>query len=332
MKSQRLFAAILCVVLCSQIVRAQDMDAAITKLTEDVATKIKENGNKKVTVLDFTDLEGNSSELGKYIADQVTVDFVMTKRDFSVLDRANRKKIMEEHKLNASGLVNPETAKQLGMFSGVDALIIGTITPVGKNINVAVKVITTETSEVVGGAKAKFEADETVQKLTSKPINEASSNAGGSDEPKPKPVIAKTLGDLRVDLESLRIVDKRGYLLTMTLTNLNPKKSIWVAVRMSTSTMLTGSLTDADGFQYIGSSGDVTGIAADSLQHDGFFNPSEMKPGESFPCTVKLRSYAGRPPTAGQCVLHLDFLLGYNFSGNFGGAVSKSLQAKMQTE
>jgi hypothetical protein len=68
------------------------------------------------------------------------------------------------------------------------------------------------------------------------------------------------------------------------------------------------------------------------LQYDGFFKPSEIKPGESFPCTVKLRSYAGRPPTAGQCNLHLDFLLGYNFSGNFGSAVSKSLQAKMETD
>jgi curli biogenesis system outer membrane secretion channel CsgG len=330
MKIHRLFAVILCAVLCGQIVRAQDMDAAITKLTEDVAAKIKENGNKKVTVLDFTDLEGSSSELGKYIAEQLTVDFVMTKRDFAVLDRANRKRILEELKLNVSGLVNPENAKKLGSFSGVDALIFGTITPVGTNINVTVKIITTDTSEVVGGAKAKFQTDDTVQKLTSKPATDAGD--AGADEAKPKPAIVKTLGDLRVDLESLRMVNNHEYLLTLTLTNLNAKKSIWVAVRMNNSTMLTGNLTDADGAQYTGSAADVTGIAADSLQYDGFFKPSEIKVGESFPCTVKLRSYAGRPPTAGQCILQLDFLLGYNFSGNFGSAVSKSLQAKMETD
>lgn len=332
MKTYRFYAVILCALLCYRISSAQDMDAAITKLTEDVAAKIKENGNKKVTVLDFTDLEGHSNELGKYVAEQITVDFVMTKRPFAVLDRANQKKLLEELKLNASGLVNPENAKKLGMFSGVDALIFGTITPLGKNMNVTVKIITAETSEIIGGAKTKFEADETVQKLTSKPTSDVSGDNHPSSEPKPKPTIVKTLGELRVELESLRIVNNREYLITMTLTNLNARKSIWAAVSMSTSTMLNSTITDADGAQYSGSSIDVSGIAADSLQHDGFFHPTEMKPGESFPCTVKLHSSTGKAPSEGQCVLQMDFLVGHNFSGNFGSAVSKSLQAKIETQ
>ena len=69
MKSPRLVAIALCFVLCSLIARAQDMDTELTRLTEDLAAKIKANGSKKVTVLDFTDLQGGSSELGKYIAE-----------------------------------------------------------------------------------------------------------------------------------------------------------------------------------------------------------------------------------------------------------------------
>jgi len=42
----------------------------------------------------------------------------MSKRDFSVLDRANLNSILAEHKLTAKGLVDPENAKKLGMFSG----------------------------------------------------------------------------------------------------------------------------------------------------------------------------------------------------------------------
>src|ERR1035438_1809081 len=133
MKTHRLPAIVLCLVLCGHIARTQDMDTELTKLTEDLAGKIKANGSKKITVLDFTDLQGGSSELGKYIAEQLTVDFVMTKRDFAVLDRANLKSILAEHKLTATGLVDPENAKQLGKFAGVDALIIGTIIPKGPN-------------------------------------------------------------------------------------------------------------------------------------------------------------------------------------------------------
>src|SRR5215468_7972996 len=101
------------------------MDNELSVLAEKLAVPIKEHGKKKVTVIDFTDLQGGSSELGRYIAEQLTVNLVMAKRDFAVLDRANLKSILAEHKLTASGLVDPENAKKLGMFAGVDALILG---------------------------------------------------------------------------------------------------------------------------------------------------------------------------------------------------------------
>ena len=221
MNPKRLTTIVLCFILYSNVlVRAQDMDTELSKLTEDLAAKIKDNGNKKVTVLDFTDLQGGSSELGKYIAEQLTVDFVMTKRDFSVLDRANLKRILAEHKLTATGLIDPENAKQLGKFAGVDALIIGNIIPVGTNINLTVKIITTETAEVVGGAKAKFRSDDTVQQFLAKPA-EAEAVSDTSQPPAPPP--PKPFGDLQASVESIQLIpgdNTYGYaVLTMIITN-----------------------------------------------------------------------------------------------------------------
>src|ERR1051326_1481174 len=122
------------------------MDKELQNLADKLGAAIKEHGGKKVTVLDFTDLQGNSEgELGKYIAEQLTIDLVMSKRDFSVLDRANLKKILAEHKLTATGLVDPENAKKLGMFAGVDAMILGTIVSKNQNISLTAKIITTDT-------------------------------------------------------------------------------------------------------------------------------------------------------------------------------------------
>ena len=256
MKTHRLFAVILCVVLCSQIVRAQDMDAAITKLTEDVATKIKEHGNKKVTAMDFTDLEGGSSELGRYVAEQMTVDFVMSKRDFSVLDRANRNKILAELKLSDTGLVNPENAKKLGSLSGVDALILGTITPVGKNINVTVKVITTDSSEVAGGAKTKFEANETVQQLLSKV---AKPHDSSNPSPPESPAIAKQFGNLRVVVDKLRQLRDGYYSVSLTLQNKSTSNPIAVALYSDKYDRLRTSLVAADGTQ-LECSSDLVGV------------------------------------------------------------------------
>ena len=232
MNSQRFLALTLCILLCGNILaRAQDMDTELSKLTEDLAGKIKEHGSKKVTVLDFTDLQGGSSELGKYIAEQLTVDFVMTKRDFSILDRANLKSILAEHKLTATGLVDPENAKKFGMFAGVDALIIGNIIPVGTNINLTVKIITTETAEVVGGAKAKFKSDDTVQQFLSQPAvaNDVSASGQPSASPAPKP-----FGDLQAKVESIRLL--RGdnvygsAMLTLIITNMSASQTYGVGL------------------------------------------------------------------------------------------------------
>src|SRR4051812_16389031 len=88
---------------------SQDMDKELENLSEKLAGAVKEQGKKKVTVIDFADLQGGTAELGRYVAEQLTVNLVMTaKREFSVLDRANLKSILAEHKLTASGLVDPE--------------------------------------------------------------------------------------------------------------------------------------------------------------------------------------------------------------------------------
>jgi len=51
------------------ICQPQDIDKSSLQSAEKLAVPIKDNNKKKVTVLDFTDLQGGSSELGRYIAD-----------------------------------------------------------------------------------------------------------------------------------------------------------------------------------------------------------------------------------------------------------------------
>ena len=81
MNPPRIILAVLCaVLLCHHRAQAQDMDTELSKLADNLAGQIKDQGKKKVTVLDFTDLQGGSSELGKYVAEQLTVDLVIGKK------------------------------------------------------------------------------------------------------------------------------------------------------------------------------------------------------------------------------------------------------------
>lgn len=294
-----------------------------------LATLTKDNGKKKVTVLDFTDLQGGASELGKYIAEELTVDLVMVKKDFSVLDRANLKKILTEHKLTATGLIDPENAKKLGQFAGVDALILGTITPKGQKISLTAKIITTDTAEIVGAAKAEFQSDETTHGLISKPAEAQKGNSTEESEDKTK--ASKTLGDLRIDIKSFSVA-KRDFIMILDLVNLNPKKSLWVAINTDIGTNVKGGVTDASGSAFVTDWRAVSGLSVTAQQDDGFFHATEIPPTNSLPTTIRFFSRGGSAATAGTCRFQMEFLIGYNFDGQFGPAKVNNLVTKLQAD
>ena len=333
MKLQCILAALLCMVLCGQtFAQAQDMDTELSSLAEKLATPIKDKAKKKVAVIDFTDLQGGSSELGKYIAEELTVDLVMGKREFSVMDRANLKKILAEHKLTATGLIDPENAKKLGQFAGLDAIILGTIIPKSQTIGLTAKIIATDTAEIVGAAKATFKSDETVQNLLSKPAAETPVIGGGEEKKAEEKAIVKSFGDLRVELPPLTIADGRLFVLNIQLTNQNPKKSLWVALNTDMGNNVNGVVTDSVGSEFNCESQSVSGIAYGALQHGDFFAATEIKPNDSILATVKFYSRASMAPSPGSCRLQLEFLLGNKFNGTYGSATAHNLVTKIKAE
>ncbi len=330
----------MCFVLCGQAL-AQDIDTEIANITEQLATQIKDQGKTKIAVIDFTDLDGKPLEMGKYIAEQMNVDFVLKKRDFAVLDRANLKSILDEHKLTSAGLVDPDTAKKLGQFAGVDALILGTIVTKGQNINITAKIVTTDTAVIIGAARSQFSSDNNAQK------NAPSQNAGAGGtavrSPAPNGItmaasldkdsikLSKSLGDLNIGLQSLEIVDGRTYRLTMRLANESKTKSIWVAMLGGMFGNGHQSLFDPTGSEFVNADRTVTGIASTMLQsQSGFAEATEISPGDSVEVTIGF--FSGKSATAGQCRVQLSFLVGNSFSNGSGQCTLKTFMARMDAE
>jgi curli biogenesis system outer membrane secretion channel CsgG len=341
MNPHRIIIPILCFILCGHtLARAQDIDTELSNLTERLAAKIGPKDVKKVAVIDFNDLLGGSSELGKYIAEQMTVDFVMTNRSFSVLDRANLNRILAEHKLTAKGLIDPDNCKKLGMFAGVDAIILGTIIPKGENIVLTAKIITTETAEIVGADKAGFKTDDNVKQLMSQAATGGSSTSGGSSDDSTK--VSKTLGNMSVNLQSLQIINGgKNFLLTFSVANLSTKKSLWVAL----SPGKYGIVRDSNGFEFLmsgdGSAGIVSAavtrymsvLSGTVLPPDHFYQATEIKPGETVSATAKFYSDENRIASAGDCSVQLEFLSGNDFNNGSGGnCTAKSFTAKLPAE
>jgi len=248
MKLKNFLLLFLCLMIGIASLRAEDIDKELSGLSEKLAASVKEQGKKKVAVLDFTDLEGGTSELGKYVAEQIGVDLVMTKRDFSVLDRANLKSILAEHHLTAKGLVDPENAKKIGMFAGVDALIIGTMVHKGTNIGMTAKIITTDTAEVVGAARGEFAIDANVKQLEATP-NVPNDVPAEANSPT---AIRKPFGDLQAKA-SIRLLpgdNIYGFAsMTLVITNTSDTKTYGVALNPDFYNKLNLSNSRGDEFK-----------------------------------------------------------------------------------
>jgi TolB-like protein len=326
-----------------------DIDSELTSLATKIGTAIKDNGKKKVTVLDFTDLEGHASELGRYIAEQLTVNLVIERKDFSVLDRANLKSILAEHKLTATGLVDPENAKKLGQFAGVDALVLGNIIQKGVKVALTAKIITTDTAEIVGAAKTEFRSDDTIQALVMKPARETK-GVGVEDASTPEPkAVAKTYGDLRVELQSLRQVNGNQLLLTFSVANQNPKQIIWLALQTFPGGYgAKARITDSGGVEFAADAREMSGIqpgreflvygngsgfgTMQELQnpHHRFEPAVELKPGDTNTVTMKLYSVNGNRATTRSCTVNMEFLVGHDFVPAAGKVLSVNLVSKFE--
>ena len=135
--------------------RAQTLNKEMAGLADKIGKAIAAKGCKNVAALDFTDLQRQPTELGRFLSEQLTVEIVVT-ASVSMVDRANIKSILAEHKLTEEGLVNPANAKKLGEFAGVDAILMGNVTVLDDGIVLMVKAISTSSAQIVAAGRIGF--------------------------------------------------------------------------------------------------------------------------------------------------------------------------------
>lgn len=148
------------------------------KLSNDVSLAKK----KRLAVIDFTDLEGNITALGRFIAEKMSVALFRTTREFDLVNRSQLARLIKENKLAEEGLLNPKTVARLGQLAGVDAIIIGTLTPFGDNIEYSVSAINIESATIIAAIDGQFPKTNAMNALLDTPL--LTSNESPSQENK----------------------------------------------------------------------------------------------------------------------------------------------------
>lgn len=181
----------------------------IEELSAQMAEKIAGKGKNTVAVVDFTDLEGNVTQLDKFIAEEFSVALAGAGKGFRVIDRTRLKSIIKENKLAATGLIDPATASKLGKIAGVDALVTGTLTPFGDNVRLTVKVLDSNTADIIDSAKSNFAKTQAIDELLGKEISSetaANASSGGTKQVSDKKaVMSQIVRDVFFEVKQCKI-------------------------------------------------------------------------------------------------------------------------------
>lgn len=68
---------------------AQDFNQTIRVLSNSTAESLSTAGKKTVAVVDFTDLQENVTELGRFLAEEFGIALVSTGKGFETIDRTH---------------------------------------------------------------------------------------------------------------------------------------------------------------------------------------------------------------------------------------------------
>ncbi|UCH97550.1 MAG: hypothetical protein JSV88_12060 [Candidatus Aminicenantes bacterium] len=168
----------------------------IKTISQELAKKIEEAGKKSIAVVDFNDLQGNITELGRFLAEEFSTSLVSTGKGFEMVDRTHLKSILAEHKLSTTGLIDPQTARKLGQIVGVEAIVTGTITPFGDSVRLSVKVLVTDTAKVITASTGNIPKTKAIEELLSREVEKTLVTTINGQTQKPIP---KTIAKAEID-------------------------------------------------------------------------------------------------------------------------------------
>ncbi len=127
----------------------------------------------KIAVLDFQTQgeEFSTEDMGKIVAEWLITGLVETGR-FDVIERRLLEKVLQEQKLGMTGLIDPESAAQLGKVLGVKTIVSGTILKLGRNQEINARLINVDTGSIVTAEKVQASSsaklNELVEQITDK--------------------------------------------------------------------------------------------------------------------------------------------------------------------
>lgn len=140
---------------------ATAQDSEISSLSTELFTLIRKSkplsdGSRTAVVIDFSGPGADVSELGLWLADQISMDLSRTPRGFQMMDRKKFRDALEEQKIPSSVLQQDGPASCSARSAGASVFILGSLTTQDDAVELSVKVVQTSDRKKIGERKQRI--------------------------------------------------------------------------------------------------------------------------------------------------------------------------------
>jgi curli biogenesis system outer membrane secretion channel CsgG len=192
------------------------LDQRLADLSQQIVAKIGTGQKRTVAVLEFGDLQGNVTDFGRYLAEELITRLYDTGK-FKVIERQLLNRVIAEQKLSLTGVVDPASAMKLGSLLGVEAIVSGSVADRGESLKINARIISTSTGEIVSAAAVDMAKDREVTALMGNGSGERSGPSVASPHPPAAGLPDVVTGVFRFELKKCQLAgDVMDCSLTIT--------------------------------------------------------------------------------------------------------------------
>lgn len=118
-----------------------------------------EGKDKVIAVTRLSYSDGRDSRDGEVVTERITTELVRLKK-LRVIERKEIGNVLNELKLQRSGSINYDSAKEIGRMLGADWVVVGTLTELAdKELELNTRLVGVESGEIITAASAHVERD-----------------------------------------------------------------------------------------------------------------------------------------------------------------------------
>lgn len=164
-----LFILLLCILFSVSVSYSLDIidevDALILNLIEESGDSINTNDTYiGVTAPENISARAKKEDIGSGIGEILADRF--NDLGYHVVDRNQMEEIMDEYELILSGMVDEEDAVEIGSLVGANVIATGSVTQLGNDFNITIRLISVESSEVIASGILSVPIESLIETIT----------------------------------------------------------------------------------------------------------------------------------------------------------------------